>query len=66
VLVPNDQSVGYDWTKYRTTAREVEKRTGYNFFRGVPREVAEALRDHRDEVEVRVEPPRGHGEREPE
>ena len=50
VLMPNDQSVGYDWTKYRTTAREV----------------AEALRDHRDDVEVRVEPPRGRGEREPE
>jgi endonuclease G len=66
VWVPNDQSVGFDWAKYRTTAREIEKRTGYTFFRTVPREVAEALRDHSDEVEVRVEPPRGRGEREPE
>ena len=65
VLMPNDQSVGYDWTKYRTTAREVERRTGYTFFRSVPQEVAEALRDHRDEVEVRVEPPRGRAGEEP-
>jgi len=57
--MPNDQSVGYDWTKYRTTARQVEKRTGYTFFRNVPPAVAEALRDHRDELEVRVESPRG-------
>ena len=59
VLMPNDQSVDYDWTKYRTTAREIESLTGYTFFRDVPRDVAEALRDHKDEVEVRVEPPRG-------
>jgi endonuclease G len=65
VVMPNDQSVGYDWTKYRTTAREVEKLTGYTFFRDVPRDVAEALRDHRDEVEVRVEQPRGRGREEP-
>jgi endonuclease G len=65
VLVPNNQSVDYDWTKYRTTPREVEKRTGYTFFRNVPRDVAEALRDHQDEVEVRAEP-RGRSGREPE
>jgi endonuclease G len=62
VLVPNDQSVGYDWTKYRTTARQIEKRTSYTFFRNVPHDVAEALRDHRDEVEVRVESPPGRGD----
>jgi endonuclease G len=59
VVVPDDQSVGYNWAQYRTTAREIERQTGYTFFRGVPSEVAEALRDHRDEVKVRVEQPRG-------
>jgi endonuclease G len=54
VVMPNDQTVGNDWTMYRTTAREVEKLTGLRFFQNVPDEVAEALRDHRDEVEVRV------------
>jgi DNA/RNA endonuclease G (NUC1) len=52
--MPNNQSVGFDWTKYRTTAREVERLTKLRFFRNVPEEVAEALRDHEDRVEVRV------------
>jgi endonuclease G len=52
VVMPNDQTVGFDWGKYRTTARNVEKLTGLRFFRGVEPEVAEALRDHRDRDEV--------------
>jgi endonuclease G len=58
VLMPNNQSVGFDWTKYRTSARDVEKLTGYRFFRNVPEDVAEALRDHRDTVAVRVSTPK--------
>jgi endonuclease G len=58
ILMPNDQTVGYDWAKYRVTARAIEKRTGLRFFRDVPEEVAEALRDHRDEVEIREPAPR--------
>jgi len=58
IVMPNNQSVGYDWTKYRTTAREVEKLTGLRFFRNVPTDVAEALRDHRDTVAVRVSTPK--------
>src|SRR5262249_11358808 len=58
IIMPNNQSVGYDWTKYRTTAREIEKLTNCRFFRNVPEEVAEALRDHLDTVEVRVPKPR--------
>jgi endonuclease G len=54
IIMPNNQTVGFDWTKYRTTARQVEKLTGFRFFRNVPTDVAEALRDHRDTVEVRV------------
>lgn len=54
VVMPNDQSVDFNWAKYRVTARHVEKLTGYTFFRNVPVEVAEALRAHVDEVEVRV------------
>jgi endonuclease G len=58
IIMPNNQSVGFDWTKYRTTARDVEKLTGYRFFRNVPEDVAEALRDHRDTVAVRVSTPK--------
>jgi hypothetical protein len=36
------------------SAREIERLTGFRFFGNVPEEVAEALRDHRDEVEVPI------------
>jgi endonuclease G len=58
VIMPNNQSVGFDWPKYRCTARDVEKLTRFRFFRDVPEEVAEALRDHKDTVEVRVPVPK--------
>jgi endonuclease G len=52
VIMPNDQTVGQDWTEYRTSAAKVEKLTGYRFFRGVEAETARALREHVDDVEV--------------
>jgi endonuclease G len=58
VIMPNDQSVGYDWTEHRTSARDVEKLTGFRFFRNVPDEVADALRAHVDDVKVRVSRPK--------
>jgi DNA/RNA endonuclease G (NUC1) len=54
VIMPNYQTVDFDWAKYRMTARAVEKLTGLRFFSAVPEEVAEALRDHLDEVKVPV------------
>jgi endonuclease G len=54
IIMPNDQSVGFDWTKYRVAARQVEKLTNFKFFSALPDEVADALRDHVDAVEVRV------------
>jgi endonuclease G len=61
VVMPNIQSVGFDWTKYRTTARAVEKlsKGRLRFFGNVAdAEVAEALRDHLDTVQVRVPVPK--------
>jgi endonuclease G len=60
IIMPNDQSVGFDWTKYRRSARAVEKLTGLQFFSALPRDVADALRDHVDAVAVRV-PVEGRG-----
>jgi endonuclease G len=54
IVMPNNQTVGLDWTKYRTTARKVESLTGFRFFRNIDPETAEALRDHLDRVEVRA------------
>jgi endonuclease G len=59
VIMPNDQSVGYDWTKYRVTTGEVEKLTGLHFFRTLPADLAEPLREHLDRVEVHVAAPHG-------
>jgi hypothetical protein len=36
VILPNDQSVGWEWDKYRASAREVEKLTGLRFFSRLP------------------------------
>ncbi len=58
VIMPNDQTVDFNWAKYRTTARKVEKMTGLKFFSALPQDLAEALRDHLDEVDVRVPTPR--------
>jgi endonuclease G len=58
IIMPNDQTVDFDWTKYRVSARAVERLTGYTFFRNVPEDVAAALRERVDDVEVRVPRPR--------
>jgi endonuclease G len=44
VVMPNDQSVGHGWAKYRTNAREVEALSGYRFFDRVPADVLGPLK----------------------
>jgi endonuclease G len=58
VIMPNNQRVEYDWTKYRVSVHQVEKLTGYRFFPAVPESVAQALRERVDDVAVRVPIPR--------
>ena len=44
VIIPNKQGVRDDpWRQYRTSAKEVEKLTGYRFFTNVPAQVREAI-----------------------
>jgi endonuclease G len=57
VWVPNDPTVTDDWPKYRVSAAEVEKKTGYTFFPLIPGEVARPLKEKVDDVKV-VVPPR--------
>jgi endonuclease G len=54
VIIPNRQSVGYDWGKYRVTAKDVEELTGFNFFGTVPEETRRVLVNHMDEVDIPV------------
>ncbi len=57
VVMPNDQSVDYDWPRYRVSVRDVEKLTGYTFFPNLPQDVASAIKDRKDEVRVHVPKP---------
>jgi len=52
--MPNDQSVDYDWTKYRVPAKRIEQLTGYKLFPTIPADVAAAIKESADDVKVRV------------
>jgi endonuclease G len=54
VWMPNDNTVTEDWTKYRVSVAEVEKKTGLKFFPLVPEEVAKELKAKVDDVKVVV------------
>jgi endonuclease G len=56
VVMPNDQTVTHGWAKYRTSAREVEKLTGYRFFDRVPAAVIDPLKEKVDDQHI--PPPR--------
>lgn len=53
VVLPNDQTAGLDWGRYRVTVRELEQLTGYTFFDRLPPTVADALKSKRDTVPTR-------------
>jgi endonuclease G len=62
VVMPNDETaVGEDWTPYRTSVAEVERRTGYHFFDKLPSNVREALRQKVDSVYVPPAKPYNRG-----
>jgi endonuclease G len=52
VVMPNDMTVGHGWAKYRTSAKEVEELTGYNFFDRVPAAVIGPLKERVDREHV--------------
>jgi hypothetical protein len=64
VIMPNNQTVDYDWSKYRVPARDIEKLTGYKLFPSLPEEIATAIKESPDDVKVRVPRPRKGTEKE--
>jgi endonuclease G len=49
VDMPNVQGIALDpWQKYLTTVRDLEQKTGYDFFPGLPQDVKNALETKRD------------------
>src|SRR5262249_34292568 len=62
VVMPNDQTVDFNWAKYRTSPEKIEKLTGYQFFAtNVPDDVAQSLREQVDDVKVRAPRPKRSG-----
>jgi endonuclease G len=57
-LFPNDQTVDYDWPKYRVSIHDVEKITGLHFFPDLPAETAAALKAKVDTAAVHVPHPK--------
>lgn len=54
IWMPNDNTVTDDWTKYRVSVAEVEKKTGLKFFPLVPEDIAKGLKENPDDVKVAV------------
>jgi endonuclease G, mitochondrial len=52
VLMPNEESVGHGWAKYRTSVQEVESLTGYRFFDRVPAEISDPLKTKVDSEHI--------------
>lgn len=57
VWMPNDQSVTDDWTRHRVSVAEVERQTKLKFWPLLPDEVAGALKEKPDAVNVPVPKP---------
>lgn len=56
VIIPNDQTVTEDWSKYRVSIRDVEKLTGYRFYPRLNKEVAAAIMGRVDDERIIVTP----------
>jgi endonuclease G len=68
IIMPNDQTVDYDWSKYRVSTHAVEKLTGHKFFPAVPADAARAIKNRVDDVEIpaKATRPRDEGPKKPE
>ena len=61
VIMPNEQSVGHGWAKYRVSVGEIENLTGYRFFDQVPADVIDLLKNKVDNEHVPPPRPRHAG-----
>jgi endonuclease G len=52
VMMPNNQSVGHGWQKYRTSVRDVESLTGCRFFDRVPPNIIDPLKSRVDDAPI--------------
>jgi endonuclease G len=61
VIMPNEQSVGHGWAKYRVSVANVEALTGYHFFGRVPADVIDPLKEKVDAEHIPPSRPRHTG-----
>lgn len=62
VDMPNDQTqVGEEWAQYRTSPAQIEQKTGLHFFTNVRPDIAAALRQQVDQIEIAPPRPISHG-----
>jgi endonuclease G len=61
VNVPNNMSVGDDWSKYRVAVKDVEALTGYTFFDQADPAILGPLKDKPDRERIRPTAPREEG-----
>jgi endonuclease G len=52
VMMPNNQSIGHDWQRYRTSVRDVESLTGCRFFDRVPPNIIDPLKSRVDDAPI--------------
>lgn len=52
IIMPNDMSVGEDWSRFRVPVKDVEKLTGYKFFSKVPANIIEPLKEKADDEHI--------------
>ncbi len=62
IVMPNEESVGHGWAKYRTSVREIESLTDYHFFDRLPPDVAAELKARTDTEHAPPSPPRRSGD----
>jgi endonuclease G len=62
ILMPNDNDlVGEDWARFRTSAAAVESQAGLKFFDRLPDAIAQSLRQRVDNVYIPPPKPMTHG-----
>jgi endonuclease G len=62
IIMPNDNDqVGEEWAKFRTSPAEVERHTGFHFFDRVRPDIAQALRQKVDDEAIAPPRPLYHG-----
>ncbi len=62
VIMPNEESVGHGWAKYRVSVDEVEGLTGYHFFGRAPADIIDPLKQMVDTQHIPPSRPRHTGD----